>query len=68
VNGLALIKTRSGAWSGAISGQFSDTIQGPIWRIHCNAGQRMWLDLLVASGLSLPALVYGSLLFVNYMQ
>jgi hypothetical protein len=28
----------------------------------------MWLDLLVASGLGLPALAYGSLLFVNYMQ
>jgi hypothetical protein len=31
-------------------------------------GQRMWLDLLVASGLGLPALVYGSVLLVNYMQ
>jgi hypothetical protein len=31
-------------------------------------GQRMWLDLLVASGLGLPALLYGSLLFVTYMQ
>ena len=28
----------------------------------------MWLDLLVASGLGLPAMAYGSLLFVNYMQ
>jgi hypothetical protein len=34
-----------------------------------NQGARhMWLDLLVASGLGLPAMVYGSLLFVNYMQ
>ncbi len=31
-------------------------------------GQRMWLDLLVASGIGLPAMVYGSVLFVNYMQ
>jgi len=31
-------------------------------------GQRMWLDLLVASGLGLPAIVYGSVLFVNYLQ
>jgi phospholipase/lecithinase/hemolysin len=31
-------------------------------------GQRMWLDLLVASGIGLPAIVYGSVLFVNYMQ
>jgi hypothetical protein len=35
---------------------------------HCKKGQRMWLDLLVASGLGLPALIYGSLLFVHYMQ
>jgi len=28
----------------------------------------MWLDLLVAAGLGIPAMVYGSLLFVNYMQ
>ena len=27
----------------------------------------MWLDLLVASGLGLPALIYGSFLFVHYM-
>jgi hypothetical protein len=31
-------------------------------------GQRMWLDLLVASGLGLPAMIYGSVLFLNYMQ
>jgi len=31
-------------------------------------GQRMWLDLLVASGIGLPAMVYGSVLFLNYMQ
>jgi len=36
---------------------------------HCKAkGDYMWLDLAVASGLSLPALIYGSLLFVHYMQ
>ena len=32
------------------------------------AGQRMWVDLLVASGMMLPALVYGAVLFVNYLQ
>jgi hypothetical protein len=31
-------------------------------------GQRMWLDLLVACGSGLPAIVYGSVLFVNYLQ
>jgi hypothetical protein len=31
-------------------------------------GQRMWLDLLVACGLGLPVIVYGSVLFVNYLQ
>jgi hypothetical protein len=31
-------------------------------------GQRMWLDLLVASGLGLPAIVYGSVLIVHYLQ
>jgi hypothetical protein len=31
-------------------------------------GQRMWLDLLVASGLGFPAILYGSVLFVNYLQ
>jgi hypothetical protein len=31
-------------------------------------GQRMWGDLLVASGMMLPALVYGAVLFVNYLQ
>jgi hypothetical protein len=31
-------------------------------------GQRMWDDLLVASGMMLPALVYGAILFVNYLQ
>jgi hypothetical protein len=31
-------------------------------------GERMWLDLLVASGIGLPAMVYGSVLFLNYMQ
>jgi hypothetical protein len=31
-------------------------------------GQRMWGDVLVASGMMLPALVYGAVLFVNYLQ
>jgi hypothetical protein len=31
-------------------------------------GAGMWLDLLVASGLGLPAMIYGSLLFLHYMQ
>ena len=37
-------------------------------RIAELGGQRMWLDLLVASGLGLPAIVYGSVLFVHYLQ
>ena len=28
----------------------------------------MWLDLLVASGIGLPAMVYGSVLFLNYIM
>jgi len=28
----------------------------------------MWLDLLVALGIGVPAMVYGSVLFLNYMQ
>jgi len=31
-------------------------------------GQRMGLDLLVASGLALPTLLYGLILFANYLQ
>jgi len=31
-------------------------------------GKYMWGDLLVASGMMLPAVVYGAVLFVNYLQ
>jgi hypothetical protein len=33
-----------------------------------SGGQRMWVDLLVASGMMLPAVVYGTVLFVKYLQ
>jgi hypothetical protein len=50
-------------------GQFADKISSPTRESVAKPGeQRMWLDLLVASGLGLPAMLYGSLLFVNYMQ
>jgi hypothetical protein len=50
-------------------GQFADKISSPTRESVAKLGeQRMWLDLLVASGLGLPAIFYGSLLFVNYMQ
>jgi hypothetical protein len=50
-------------------GQFADKISSPTRESVVKPGeQRMWLDLLVASGLGLPAMLYGSLLFVNYMQ
>jgi hypothetical protein len=37
-------------------------------QLQSQGGQRMWLDLLVASGIGLPTMVYGSVLFLNYMQ
>ena len=42
---------------------------GPVRDCIAEIGdQRMWLDLLVASGVGLPAIVYGSVLFVHYLQ
>jgi Tfp pilus assembly protein PilN len=52
---------------------FSDNLltkfQAQSGKSHCKArGQRMWLDLLVAAGLGLPAVLYGTILFANYLQ
>jgi hypothetical protein len=52
----------------AISANFLTRFKAQSGESIAKPGARMWLDLLVASGLGLPAMVYGSLLFVNYMQ
>jgi hypothetical protein len=51
-----------------IPGQLADKISSPTRESIAKPGERMWLDLLVASGIGLPAMVYGSVLFLNYMQ
>ena len=50
--------------------QFADKISSPTREFIAKhgGGQRVWLDLLVASGIGLPAMVYGSVLFLSYMQ
>jgi hypothetical protein len=50
------------------SRQFADKISSATRISIAKPGGNMWLDLLVASGMGLPAMVYGSVLFLNYMQ
>jgi hypothetical protein len=49
------------------AGRFADKIQAQLGNRIAKPGGNT-LDLLVASGIGLPAMVYGSVLFLNYTQ